>query len=181
MKRFFIVAAALFISAVSSVNYAEYATESAAKRPIETNNINVNDAGRIVIKGVTEIPNASAEQIHNAIIKWIGVTYNSPKNVIKTDTPEVIILDGFGPTDESGKWKILLTFDIKDNKYRWSMTNMESHPAISIIQIDPLPIEGMPLYLEQSSDEFVNSCNSMFSSYIEDFTSKIKEFATDEW
>ena len=80
---------------------------------------------------VVEVPNKSAQEIYKNVKKWVIKSYKNPEKVLKVDLPaEQIRINGYNSSFFQGKAlgmvdygvDYMLTIDIKENKYKFSIT-----------------------------------------------------------
>lgn len=92
---------------------------------------------------VVEFPDKSQKEINTALKAWIAQNFKSAKDVIQLDEENKIIVKGNDVFKQSykygelrtitGRLLFMLNFDIKDNKYRYSISD-------AYIKIDGLDI-----------------------------------------
>ncbi len=145
MKKFLIL---IIFSALSVCMYAQSC--------ITGENVSVEN-DHIVLKGVVKVDSVSATTIHDAIIKWISLSYNDPKTVIKSDMPSTIVFEGFLPTSKSDHIARVV-FEIKDGRYRWTISDILFYSELIARLGGELKteIETQPWYTDTSGEERIN-------------------------
>ena len=131
---------------------------------------------RVVISNVEKVENATPQTIHDAIVKWVATTYKNPKFVIKGDTPSMVTIKGDGPYVDDPKvdlrFTVTLTFEIKDGRYKWTITD---------IKIDRPDIISMELPLQVNENYSIEKIANVFTPYVEGFQNSIKESCSEDW
>ncbi len=155
MKTFFFIAA-LLASNFCTANYK----------------LNICDSvpfidGMINYTRVVNIDSASKDDLYKRAKNWVVHNYVSPKNVIQVDDKEEgkIICTGTFVIHFGGKTPSIrhtLEIDVKDNKYRYSMTNFyymddnanfaaENYPSMWLSK------KGFYSRLEDATGEYIKS------------------------
>lgn len=145
------------------VAFLALAVCSYAQNCITKENVSVEN-DRIVLKGVVMADSVSASAIHDAIVKWISLNYNNPKTVIKSDMPSTIVFEGFLPTEEQDHIARVV-FEIKDGRYRWTISNILFYSELIARLGGDLKteIETQPWYTEASGEERINEIIDRYS------------------
>ena len=134
-----------------------------AQSCLTAENVSVEN-GHIVLKGVVKVDSVSTPVIHDAIIKWISLNYNNPRSVIKSDMPSTIVFEGFIPMSKFDHMATVV-FDIKDGRYRWSISNILFYSELLARLGGELKreIESQPWYTDTSGEERINEIINRFS------------------
>lgn len=135
-----------------------------AQSCISSENVSVEN-NHIVLKGVVKVDSVSASTIHDAIIKWISLSYNDPKTVIKSDMPSTVVFEGFLPSTSKFDHIARVVFEIKDGRYRWTISNILFYSELIASLGGDLKteIETQPWYTDASDEERINEIIKRYS------------------
>lgn len=136
---------------------------SSAQNSLTPDNISLV-GGRVSLHGVINVDSASVSAIHDGIIKWISLSYKDPQAVIKSDLQSTIVIEGFIPTTDF-EHVARVVFDIKDNRYRWTIDNIRTYSELLSRLGGNLEteIETEPWYEESNGDALIKEIISRYS------------------
>ena len=137
---------------------------SHAQNCLSSENVSL-EGNRIVLHGIVKVDSASISNIHDGIVKWISLNYNNPQSVIKSDLPSMVVMEGFIPT--TGFEHIArVVFEIKENRYRWSIDNILFYSETLARYGGQLKteVETQPWYINAEGMDRINEIIKRYSS-----------------
>lgn len=136
---------------------------SSAQNSLTPDNISLI-GDRVSLHGIINVDSASVSTIHDGIIKWISLSYKDPQTVIKSDLQSTIVIEGFIPTTDF-EHVARIVFDIKDNRYRWTIDNIRTYSELLSRLGGNLEteIETEPWYKESNGDSLIKEIINRYS------------------
>lgn len=150
-------------------------TEKSKASKITRDNISFSDYD-ISFSGIEKVDWLSAKDIYNATLTWLAYFYEHPKDVIRVNTPEKIIIEGrtgIHITDDSDI-NCIITFEFKEGRYRWRINDcIIIDNFMRMLGHSDKRIRTIPRYNRASATEtLIND----FSPFVESFRKKIRAY-----
>lgn len=163
------------VQSITTMPIGTISTEKPKPRKITRDNISFSDYD-ISFSGVEKVDWLSAKDIYNATLTWLADFYEHPKDVIRVNTPEKIIIEGrtgIHITDDSDI-NCIITFEFKEGRYRWGINDcIIIDNFMRMLGHSDKRIRTIPRYNRASATEtLIND----FSPFVESFRKKIRVY-----
>lgn len=166
------------LAPIPSIPISTIQTEKLKQKKITRDNISFSDYD-ITFSGVEKVEWLSAKDIYNATLTWLADFYEHPKDVIRVNTPEKIVIEGrlgIHITEDSDINGIVV-FEYKDGRYKWSIYDcIDVDPFMRMLGHVDKRIRTLPRYNRSgATDILIND----FSPFVESFRKKIRIYRPD--
>lgn len=167
------------VQSIPDISIDTISTEKPKQRKITRDNISFSDYD-ISFSGVEKCDWLSAKDLYNATLTWLADFYEYPKDVIRVNTPEKIIIEGrtgihiTDDTDING----IITFEFKEGRYRWSINDcILIDNFMRMLGHSDKRIRTLPRYNRGSATDMLIYD---FSPFVESFRKKIEAYRPNE-
>lgn len=163
------------VQPITTMPISTISTEKPKQRKITRDNISFSDYD-ISFSGVEKCDWLLAKDLYNAALTWLADFYEHPKDVIRVNTPEKIIIEGrtgIHITDDSDI-NCIITFEFKEGLYRWSINDcILIDNFMRMLGRSDKRIRTIPRYNKESATDMLIYD---FSPFIESFRKKIRAY-----
>lgn len=166
------------VQSIPTISINAISTEKPKQHKITRDNILFSDYD-ISFSGVEKCDWLSAKDLYNATLTWLADFYEHPKDVIRVNTPEKIIIEGRTGIHISDDSDIncIITFEFKEGRYRWSINDcIIIDNFMRMLGHSDKRIRTMPRY---NRDGAIETLIDDFSPFVESFRKKIRVYRPD--